>query len=389
MQGGTTRGARHAGFPTTLVRLVAGRPRLLILITLAEVGGAQTYVANLLPGLVEEWDVTVAASGPGPLRAVVEGAGAIYVALEHVRRPIAPAEDLRGLVELVRLCRRVRPHIVHANSSKAGILGRIAARIAGVPSRVFTVHGWAFAAYPGRTGTLYLWAERLLRPLTTRTICVAENERRLGFAARTCTPERTSVIHNAVDVAATAVATPDTAAPRLVSVGRLKYPKDFRTLVEAIALLGGRELLLEIVGEGPDRDELQALIDRLGLGSRVVLGGQRDDVPALLARSSAFVLSSVSEGLPISVIEAMAAGLPVVASDVGGVGELVADGETGFLIPPGDAQALADALAELLDEPLLRRDLGAAGRRRAEALFDLHAFREAHLRLFREELAHA
>lgn len=132
---------------------------------------------------------------------------------------------------------------------------------------------------------------------------------------------------------------------------------------------------------------VEALVDRLGLGDRVILGGGRDDVPDLLARSAVFVLSSKSEGLPISVIEAMAAGLPVVASQVGGVGELVVDGETGLLVSPGDPQALAGALARLLDEAPLRRALGGAGRRRAQAEFDLHAFREAHLRLLREELA--
>lgn len=356
------------------------------MITLAEVGGAQTYVANLLPGLVPEWEVTVAASGPGPLRAVAEGAGAEYVALRHVRRPIAPVADLRGLVELVLLCRRVRPHVVHANSSKAGILGRIAARIAGVRSRVFTVHGWAFAAYPGRTGTFYLWADRLMRPLTTRTICVAENERRLGVAARTCRPEQTTVIHNAVDVAAAPVASPGQGIPHIVSVGRLKYPKDFATLLEAVALLGKQALTLEIIGDGPDRPELEAMIDRLGLRARVVLSGQRGDVPSLLARSALFVLASNSEGLPISIIEAMAAGLPVVASDVGGVSELVVHGETGLLVPPGNHAALAHALESLLEDPELRRATGSSGRRRAEELFDLGPFREAHLRLYGEEL---
>lgn len=351
------------------------------MITLAEIGGAQTYLAQLLPALTEELDVTVAAWGPGPLRAAAEAAGASYVPLRHVRRPISPVHDLLGLVELIRLFRRVRPHIVHANSSKAGILGRLAARIARVPSRIFTAHGWAFAAYSGATSKAYLWADRALRPLTTATICVAENERRIGLAAGTCSPARTVVIHNAVDVQAARRAIPEEGLPIVISVGRLKYPKDTRTLLEAAARVPG-DWRLQVVGDGPERAALEPLASE-----KLALLGERNDVPELLAAASVFVLSSRSEGLPISVLEAMAAGLPVIASDVGGLREQVEDGVTGLLVPAGDVGALAAALERLVGDAALRRTMGAAGRARAEALFDLPAFRRAHLDLYRRELA--
>jgi glycosyltransferase involved in cell wall biosynthesis len=359
---------------------VPDRPRLLIVITLAELGGAQTYLAQLLPALVDELDVTVAAWGPGPLRTAAQAAGARYVPLRHVRRPISPLRDLLGLFELVALCRRLRPDIVHANSSKAGILGRLAAWIARVPTRIFTAHGWAFAAYSGATSKAYLWADRALRPLTTATICVAENERRIGVAAGTCDARQTVVIRNAIDVHAAARATPGAGSPLVVSVGRLKYPKDTRTLLEAAARVPG-DWQLHVVGAGPDRAALEPLAS-----DRITFAGVRNDVPALLAGASAFVLSSRSEGLPISVIEAMAAGLPVIASDVGGLRELVEDGVTGFLVPAGDVDGLAEALARIVGDPELRRTLGDAGRARAEQLFDLPAFRQAHLDLYRAQL---
>jgi glycosyltransferase involved in cell wall biosynthesis len=363
------------------------RPRVLLLITLAEVGGAQTYVSSLLPALADRFEVVVAAHGPGPLRRAADEAGVRFIALEHVRRPISPWRDLAGFVELVRLLRRERPDILHANSSKAGILGRLAASAAGVPIRIFTVHGWAFAAQSGLASLLYRWADRLVGPLTTVTVCVSENDRSSGIRARTCSAERTVVIRNAVPLDAIPRARHEGARPLLVSVGRLKAPKDFLTLVRALAVLPAGSFEALIVGDGPDRPALEDELRLLRLDDRVRLAGEWHDVQALLADADVFVLSSTSEGLPVSVLEAMAAELPVVASHVGGVPELVVDGKTGLLVPPGDPHELAAALRLLVDDRDLRRRLGASGRVRAEAQFNLSWFRRAHLELYAAELA--
>jgi glycosyltransferase involved in cell wall biosynthesis len=204
--------------------------------------------------------------------------------------------------------------------------------------------------------------------LTTVTICVSEQELVAGLEAGTCRAERSVVIHNAVDVSAAPRSRHDRPVPRLIAVGRLKAPKDFVTLVRALARLpeGGFEAL--IVGDGPDRGEVEDEIVKLGVEGRVQLAGERSDVPALLADSDVFVLSSRSEGLPVSVLEAMAAELPVVASNLGGLREL------------------AEALGRLLDAGELRQKLGAAGRARAEASFDLAEFRRAHMELYHRQL---
>ncbi len=362
------------------------RPRVLLVITLAEVGGAQSYVAALLPALAERYEVVLAAHGEGPLREAAARAGVRFVPLEHVRRPINPFRDLAGLVELTRLLRRVRPQILHASSSKAGVLGRLAAAATRVPIRFFTVHGWAFSAYSGPAGLLYRVSDRLMAPLTTVTICVSEQELADGLEAGACRTESSVVIHNAVDVSAAPRSGHDRPTPRLIAVGRLKAPKDFLTLIRALAALPADAFEALIVGDGPDRAEVEAEVRRLGLEGRVQLAGERSDVLELLAASDVFVLSSRSEGLPVSVLEAMAAELPVVASDVGGLSELVVDGETGVLVPPGDASGLADALGRLVVDRELRRKLGAAGRARADEHFDLAAFRLAHLELYHRQL---
>jgi glycosyltransferase involved in cell wall biosynthesis len=173
--------------------------------------------------------------------------------------------------------------------------------------------------------------------------------------------------------------------PRILSVGRLKAPKDFPTLVRALGDLRPDSFEAVIVGDGPDRQLLEEEIHELGLEDRVSLAGERRDVPELLAGADVFVLPSRSEGHPVSVLEAMAAGIPVVASRVGGVPEQVSDGETGLLVEPGDPTELAAALRRLTADPRLRRRLGAAGRVRAEQAFDLDAFRRAHVEVYLRE----
>jgi glycosyltransferase involved in cell wall biosynthesis len=282
--------------------------------------------------------------------------------------------------------RRVRPEIVHASSSKAGVLGRLAAVLAGVPIRVFTVHGWAFTAYRGILAYLYRRAEQSVRPFTTATICVSEGERAAGIAAGTCDPRRTLVIHTGIDVASRPLARPDVGAtPQIVSVGRLQTPKDPLSFLRALALVRG-PFSASLLGDGPDRPAVERELERLGLGGRVTLQGTRGDVPEVLASSHVFVLSSHSEALPVSLLEAMAAGLPVVATRVGGVPELVVDGETGLLVPEGDPPGLAAALQRMVDDPALRARLGAAGRARVERHFRLDTFVEAHLALYRRVL---
>jgi glycosyltransferase involved in cell wall biosynthesis len=360
------------------------RLRILIVITLAEVGGAQTCVAQLLPELAQQHDVTVAAHGPGPLRQAAVEAGASLVELRNVRRRIG-IRDALGLVELIRLTRRVRPDIVHAHSSKAGVLGRLAAALCRVPAVVFTAHGWAFKAETGFRSRLYLYADRLTARVTSRVICVSETERREGLAAGTCDARRTIVIRNGVDSEAFAVRShARTARPRIVSVGRLKAPKDLATLLRALALIREDPFEAVIAGDGPERAMLEALIKDLGLRDAVELVGELDDIPSLLAESDCFVLSSTSEGMPISILEAMAAGLPVVASDVGGVHELVTEGKTGYLVPPGDATALGAALQQVLRDPDLRAELGARARSTVESEFTVSRVQREHATLYQE-----
>jgi glycosyltransferase involved in cell wall biosynthesis len=258
-----------------------------------------------------------------------------------------------------------------------------------VPVRVFTVHAWAFGQYRGAAARLYVWAERLVRPLTTVIVCPSEQTRIAGLAAHTCAAASTVVIPNAVDVEGAPVAAHQARVPRIVSVGRLHEPKDFLTLARGLARLQPGSFRATIVGDGPDRAAVEDELRRASLDGAVTITGERRDVPELLAGADVFVLSSRSECMPMSVLEAMAAGLPVVASAVGGVPEVVVEGETGLLVPPQSPEALAEALARLIADARLREHMGVAGRLRARARFDLPRFHRAHMELYRRELAGA
>jgi glycosyltransferase involved in cell wall biosynthesis len=172
--------------------------------------------------------------------------------------------------------------------------------------------------------------------------------------------------------------------PVLITVGRLAPPKDFETLFKALQKLDHGKTI--VVGDGPNRPWVEKFINQNGLSQKIYLLGEREDVPDLLAGAEIFLLSSRKEGLPRTVIEAMLAGLPVVATRVGGLPELVEDSITGFLVPPGDPEALASVLQKLIEDPDLRRTMGEAGRKKALLEFTLDRMLKETLRVYEEVL---
>lgn len=237
------------------------------------------------------------------------------------------------------------------------------ARLAGVPA-VFTAHGWAFSeGIPQPRRWVMLQAERLAAHWAERIICVSEYDRRLALQYGVGRPEQLVTVHNGIPPVADSLwAKPGEGGNvRLVMVARFSPPKDPFLLLRALAGLKGCTWELWFVGGGELEELAREESTRLGLGDRVCFLGTRRDVAELLARCHIFVLISNWEGLPLTVLEAMRAGLPVVASDVGGVGEAVVDGVTGFLVPRGDVRLLRERLKVLLENPELRARMGAAG----------------------------
>ncbi len=253
---------------------------------------------------------------------------------------------------------------MHANSSKAGVLGRLAAAICRTPAVVFTAHGWAFKADTTLASKLYLRADRFCARFTSAVVCVSEAGYAEGLVARTCRPGRTTVIRYAIDKGPYSHrATRDGRRPRLVSVGRFRAPKDFDTLLEALALLKDVDFEAVIVGDGPDRDRLVDLAGRLELDGCVEFAGARTDVAEILAESDCFVLSSDSEGMPLSILEAMAAGPAGGRERSRGRGRRSPRRRHRFRRATSRPKAFAAALRQVLTDKELRERLGAIGKR--------------------------
>jgi glycosyltransferase involved in cell wall biosynthesis len=307
--------------------------------------------------------------------------------VEHLVRNPHPYHDAAAVRELRLLARRVRPDIAQINSSKAGILARLALARTGART-VFTAHGWAFSGRGGAAGTAYATAERAVAPLSDAIVCVSNHDLELAHERRIRPRGELHVIHNGVD-------SPETLPPRrgrgerlvLGCTARLAPPKDLITLLDALSRPGCEAWELRIFGEGPDRGQVERHRDSLGLGARVTLLGNRDDVAAQLSDCDAFALISDWEGLPYSILEAMADGLPVLATNVGGIPDLVVPGETGELVPARSAEAASRVLAAWAADPAALERLGRAGHARARALFSRERMVERYDALFGALLA--
>ncbi|MGQ9558655.1 MAG: glycosyltransferase family 4 protein [Desulfurispora sp.] len=300
---------------------------------------------------------------------------------------IDPAKDSVVISRLAALLRQEKIALLHAHGSRAGLPGRLAALLAGTPVRFFTAHNSLFySGWPVWKLSAMVLAERLLAACSQQVIAVSENLRRELLEKEKLPPHKVVVIPNGIEPGRFmyerrgAAIAGERGEPRVVlgTVARLAPQKGLATLLRAFALLEGQlagayDLRLVLVGDGPLLSELQTLAGQLGIAQRVVFTGMRRDIPELLHSFDIFVLPSLTEGLPLTVLEAMAAGLPVVASRVGGIPEAVQDGQTGFLVPPGQEVALAEKLGCLVQQPEWRCRMGAAGRQRVLAEFTVQS----------------
>lgn len=348
------------------------RPRIVRLITRLNVGGPARQALLLTRDLAPRFDTVLAAGRPTEAEGEMQDE-AVVVRRVPLVRPMDPLGDGRALAAVRRLLVETRPALVHTHMAKAGTIGRMAARsVSGRPRTVHTFHGHVLEGYfRPSIQRAFLEVERRLASQTDALIAVSPEIRDALLDLRIGRPSQFHVISLGFDLssflsverpAGTLRAELGLAAdvPLVGIVGRLVPIKDVATMLAAMAELPAAHLA--VVGDGEDRPALEARARDLGIAGRVHFTGWAKDVAETLSDLDVVALTSRNEGTPVSLIEAQCVGRPVVATDVGGVRHVVEEGVGGYLVPPGDAAALAERVAKLLADPGLRADMGARGR---------------------------
>jgi len=381
------------------------RIRICRLITRLNIGGPAQHVVFLASGLSERFETLLVSgkegAGEGNMLDFARAKGVQPLFIPELQREIRPLRDLTAFAKLSRLLKRWRPHIVHTHTAKAGALGRLAARLAGVPVIVHTFHGHIFDGYfPPWQANLFLEMERRLTRISTKIVVLSEGQRQELLKLRIGAPDKLAVqpLGLELDPFLTSAAKNGqlrkelglSEEERLIGiVGRLVPIKGHEIFLQAARLVVGRlpSCRFLVVGDGPERPNLERTAETLGLSSKVLFLGWRRDLDRIYADLELCTLSSYNEGTPLSLLEAMAAGVPVVATRVGGVKDLITHAETGLLVPPGDAQALAEAIITLLNDPEGARRMAKAGKERIYPFYDVKALISRMERFYRELVA--
>ncbi|MDD4994903.1 MAG: glycosyltransferase family 4 protein [Patescibacteria group bacterium] len=347
------------------------KKKLLHLITQPTWGGAQRYIFDLASSLKDEFDITVAS---GPLRQSESEASEIKDGRElldrleaqgiktrvfpHLIRAINPIRDLQAFIQIFVYLYANKFDTIHLNSSKAGVLGSIAANIQSVPKIIYTAHGWVFnEPMPTWKKRFYKWAERLSAKHKTKIVTLSRLETEIGVLERIAPAEKFVQIYHGVkpiEFLSSDQARDELKIPRQIPVigciANFYETKGLEYIVKAwpqiIAAIPDAQLV--IIGDGALRKKLESLIKKLNLDENIALAGSRPDASKYLKAFDVFALPSVKEGLPYVILEAMQAGVPIVATRVGGIPEMIEDGASGRLVPPADSAALATAIIKIL-----------------------------------------
>ena len=362
------------------------RVRVLRVIARLNMGGPALHVAYLSAGLRDRgYDTTLVAGslalGEESMAGVAQGLGVPIVTVPELHREISPLRDLRAVYHLADLIHEVRPHILHTHTAKAGTIGRLAARLLGdngPPIVVHTFHGHVLRGYfdPVRS-TAFRLLERWLAQRTTALIAVSPEVRDDLVSLGVAPQEKFTVVRLGIELDERVGSDSDgpradtrralgIPADRFVVgwIGRMTGVKRTDDVLLAVRALRERgvDTVLCMVGDGPDRDAVERRAHQLGIVRDSLFLGYQEEVASYYAAFDALILPSANEGTPVSAIEALGGGRPVVATRVGGVPDVVRDGIDGFLVEPGDVDAMAERLSALAADPPLRHRMGEAGR---------------------------
>jgi glycosyltransferase involved in cell wall biosynthesis len=351
------------------------RINILYVITKMELGGAQKQLLSLLDHLdKEKFSPFLFTAKKGELFPEALSISGIKIRRSiFLDRPINPLKDILALIEICLFIKKNDIAVVHTHSSKAGILGRLAAGLAKTRVIIHTVHGWSFNdCQPVIFRKLFIWLERFTARFTDRLIVVSAHDKEKGLRNRIGSENKYVLIRYGIDYAEFGQAGRDIKEELGIGTGYLtvgmvsclkpqKSPQDFIRLAFNInqALANVKFIL---VGDGALRRNIERLIIKFNLAQQVILTGWRRDIADILSAIDVFVLTSLWEGLPVAALEALSSSKPVVATNTGGISEVVADGENGFLTPPGEPKKMCEKLTVLLKDAVLRKKMSENAR---------------------------
>lgn len=361
--------------------------RVAQVVTRLDVGGAQETIVRICAGLDRTRFEPLILTGPdegsgGTLRSAAADSDIPVFTVRSLRGPIKPGHDVRCTLELTDKLRRLRADIVHTNSSKAGVVGRLAARRARVPHVVHTIHGWSFNDFQPRVvSRAYQLIERRLAAHTDALVVVTNVDRDIGLRHRIGHRSQYVLVRSGIPLSQpTGVSRTSVRASLgwaddtqvVLSVGRLEAQKDPLALIDAMCTVVRRRptARLVFVGGGSLTATSAARAEEKGIAAHVDFLGVRRDVPKLLIAADVFASAARWEGMPRAVIEAVAAGVPIAVTDVGGLREVIDDGISGRLTPPADPSRLAQAILEQLDDRDHARAMARVARSRIAAFSD-------------------
>jgi glycosyltransferase involved in cell wall biosynthesis len=372
--------------------------KILYFITQSEFGGAQRYVFDLANSLKNDFQIAVAmgdGENNGKLAKILDKNSIKYFTIPNLKRNITPVNDLLAFFEIIKLINNYQPDIIHLNSSKISILGSLATLLVS-RSRIrliYTVHGWVFnEPLPTWQRWFYKFTEKFTARLKDKIICVSEYDRQTAIKYKIAPSEKLITIHNGLapidfyprEKAREILHLPNTNL-LVGSLGNLYKTKGYEYLIEAANILISDyhlPLTFIIIGEGAERKNLENLIKKYNLENKFILAGQIDEAAKLLPAFNFYVCSSVKEGLPYSILEAMSTGLPIVTTKVGGVSEMIEHDKTGLLVKPASALKLAENIKILIQQPVYVKDFGRQAQAEVKSKFSLEKMVEETKRIY-------
>ncbi len=339
--------------------------KVLFIITQAELGGAQRWVFDTAVNLDKSiYEIIVAAGESGPLFSKLQSQNIKTYRIKYLIRNISPLKDILGLIEVYHLIKKEKPDILQLCSTKAGFIGSIAGRLAGTRKIIYRIGGWSFNdPRPWWQNKIFLWLEKLTAPLKNKIIVNSQKGYNEAINLKICPKEKLFLLYNGIQIKGQAPRTNDQKNIIIGTIANFYPTKGLIYLIEAANILKlkipNSRFTIHIVGNGKQRHLLESLINKYGLENHIKLVGQKEHPWQYLNEKNIniFVIPSVKEGMPYVLLEAMAEKIPVIATKVGGIPEIIKNGENGLLVEKENPQELADAIETLIGNQEFRKKL--------------------------------